>query len=95
MLTSKQRARLRGMANTLQPLTQIGKGGVSPAVAAQASAMLEAHELIKLAVLDAADMTAREACGELCAACGAEPVQVIGNRLVIFKKRAEDSKFDL
>ncbi|HHX72272.1 MAG TPA: YhbY family RNA-binding protein, partial [Clostridiales bacterium] len=62
MITSKQRAYLRGQANTLSPLTQIGKGGVTPAVIRQVDEMLLAHELVKLSVLETAGITAREAC---------------------------------
>ena len=50
-LTSKQRAELRAQANSLEPLFQVGKGGVSPALVAQAEDALRVHELIKLKVL--------------------------------------------
>lgn len=59
MITSKQRAALRGMANTMQPLYQIGKEGVTPAVTAQLDDALEARELIKITVLETADVTAK------------------------------------
>ena len=60
-LTGKQRAQLRGMANGLEPIFQIGKGGVGGNMADQVSLALEARELIKLTVLETADCTAREA----------------------------------
>ncbi|MBQ1283774.1 MAG: YhbY family RNA-binding protein, partial [Clostridia bacterium] len=60
MLTSKQRAQLRGLANTIQPIVHIGKGGIGDALIKQVDDALEARELIKLTVLENANMTARE-----------------------------------
>ncbi len=81
MLTSKQRAFLRGMANTIPTTQQIGRDGVCH----QAEEELKAKELIKLKVLEGALLTAREASELLCQAIGAEPVQCIGSRLVLYK----------
>ena len=86
MLTSKQRAYLRGLANPLPTTQQIGKDGVTDAVVRQAAAELKAKELIKLRVLETAPVTVREASEELCAALEAEPVQCIGSRLVLYKR---------
>ena len=58
-MNSKQRAQLRSMANTLQPLYQIGKSGVTPAVTEQLDAALEARELIKITVLETAPSSLR------------------------------------
>lgn len=85
MLTSKQRAFLRGMANTIPTTQQIGRDGVTDAVCRQAEEELKAKELIKLKVLEGALLTAREASELLCQAIGAEPVQCIGSRLVFYK----------
>ena len=85
MLTSKQRAFLRGMANTIPTTQQIGRDGVTDAVCRQAEEELKAKELIKLKVLEGALLTAREASELLCQAIGAEPVQCIGSRLVLYK----------
>ena len=85
MLTSKQRAFLRGMANTIPTTQQIGRDGVTDAVCRQAEEELKAKELIKLKVLEGALLTAREASELLCQAIGAEPVQCIGSRLVRYK----------
>jgi RNA-binding protein len=95
MITSKQRAYLRGQANTLSLLTQIGKGGVTPAVIRQVDEMLLAHELVKLSVLETAGITAREACDALSEALQAEPVQVIGNRLVLYRRHPEKPRYIL
>ena len=84
-LTSKQRAQLRGLANSLTPIVHIGKEGITEAVVKQTDEALEARELIKCSVLDASELTAREACDELCARTGAEPVQVIGHKFSVYR----------
>lgn len=97
MLTSKQRARLRGMANTLNDTVLIGKEGLTDAVIAQTEEVLEAHELIKIKILETAMMTPREVQGALCEALGAEPVQCIGTKAVIFRtaRQPENRRIDL
>ena len=77
-MTSKQRAQLRSMANTLQPLYQIGKAGVTPAVTEQLDAALEARELIKITVLETAPESPKDTIETLAARLHAEPVQCIG-----------------
>ncbi|MEI3423813.1 MAG: YhbY family RNA-binding protein [Christensenellales bacterium] len=77
-MTSKQRAQLRSMANTLQPLYQIGKAGVTPAVTEQLDAALEARELIKITVLEPRPKAPRTPRETLAARLHAEPVQCIG-----------------
>ena len=89
MLTSKQRAALRGAANPLEPVFQIGKGEID-AVAD----CLAARELIKLKVLETSEYTAREAADILAQATGADCVQVIGRKFVLFLKKKKDSAFD-
>lgn len=85
MITSKQRATLRGMANTYEVVLYIGKEGVTPATIKEAYDALEARELIKCCVQQGCDLTAREACEALCEATHAEPVQCIGRRFVIYR----------
>ena len=94
-MTTKQRAALRSMANTMQPILHIGKDGINDNLVQQAWDALEARELIKVTVQRNAPMYAREACDELCERVHAEPVQVIGNRFVIYRKARKDSKIDL
>ncbi|MCI8525836.1 MAG: YhbY family RNA-binding protein [Oscillospiraceae bacterium] len=86
MLTSKERAELRAKANLLAPLLTIGKGGVTENVIAEAGTVLEARELVKGQVLESALLTAREACDAICEATGAEGVQTMGSKFVIFRK---------
>ena len=94
-MTTKQRAALRSMANTMDPILHIGKEGITDTLAKQAWDALEARELIKATVLQNAPLTAREACDELCERVHADPVQVIGNKFVIYRKARKNSKIDL
>jgi len=94
-MTAKQRAQLRSMANTLEPVLHIGKEGIGENLCKQAWDALEARELIKVTVQKGAPFSAREACAQLCLKVHAEPVQVIGNRFVVYRKAREDSKICL
>ena len=85
MLTSKQRAALRAKANTLETILQIGRAGVTDAVIAQVSACLDSHELVKLRVLENSLLTAGEAAAALAEGTGAETVQTIGTRFVLYR----------
>ena len=85
MLSSKERAQLRAMANTLETIVQIGKGGVTESVIAQVDDALRVRELVKGRVLEASLLSAREACDALCEALGAEGIQVVGSKFVIWR----------
>lgn len=91
-LTSKQRAYLRSIGHVQNAIFQIGKGGIGENLIKQVSDALDARELVKINVLETALMSAREAAQELCGAVGAEPVQCIGNKLVIYRESAERKK---
>lgn len=95
MITSKQRAQLRGMAASLDTVLQIGKGGISENVIRQTEEALAARELIKGRVLENSMLTAREACDALCEACRADGVQVIGSKFVLFKQNEKEPKIVL
>lgn len=90
MLTSKQRTTLRGIASTYETIFQIGKGGISETLIQQVKDALRKRELIKLHVLDNCPMDAREAAAELAEATGAEVVQVIGSRFVLFLRNPKE-----
>ncbi len=92
MLTSKQRAFLRGLGHVQPAIFQIGKGGINENMIKQLDDALEARELIKISVLETALMSARSACDELCEALNAEPVQCIGNKLVIYRQASDKDK---
>lgn len=86
MLTSKERAYLRGLANELRTIFQIGKGDISEHLLEQVSGALDTRELIKLRVLETSGLTAREAAAEIADATGSEVVQVIGTRFVLYRE---------
>lgn len=94
-LTTKQRAQLRAMANGLPVVLTIGKDGVTPATQKEAYDALQARELIKASVLQSAPVTAREACEELCRLTGAQPVQVLGHRFVLYRRNDKEPKIQL
>lgn len=93
-LTSKQRAQLRGLANTLPTILQIGKDGIGENLIKQANDALEARELIKCRVLENAMLTTREACDELSKLTRSEQVQVIGTKFVIYRQSHNKDKKD-
>ena len=85
VITSGQRAKLRSMASTMSPVTQIGKGGVSENFLTTVCDALEARELIKLRVLETSEEPPRSAAEALAAATGADVVAVIGTRFVLYR----------
>lgn len=89
MLNSRQRAQLRGMANGFETIFQIGKGGIGDQLKKQVSDALEARELIKLRVLESAPESAREAADAISEAVGAEVVQVIGSRFILYRQSSD------
>ena len=86
MLTSKERAELRAKANPLDTTLIVGKGGVTEQVIGQAEILLDAKELVKGKVLETAMTTPREACDAVCRATGADGVQIVGTKFVIYRK---------
>ena len=94
MLTSKQRAALRKAANGLDPVFQVGKGEIDETLIKSTADCLVARELIKMKVLETSVYSAREAAELLAAETGAEVVQVIGSKFVLFLKKKKESRFD-
>lgn len=94
-LTSKQRAQLRGMAAGEDTIVIIGKGGITDNTVSEMVNALKARELVKGRVLETSMLTAREACDTLCEKCGAEPVQVIGSKFVLYKRNNKEPKIEL
>lgn len=92
MLNSKQRATLRGMANSLEPIFQVGKGGINDQLIRQIDETLEKRELIKLTTLENTPETSKEAADIIASKTGADVVQVIGRKIVLFRKSKEKSK---
>lgn len=86
MITTKQRAYLRGLGNALDPVMQIGKDGISENVLTGVNLLLEARELVKIKVLKNCDMEAKEMANLITEKLQAEVVQVIGNIMILYKK---------
>ena len=93
-LTSKQRAYLRSLANTMDPIVQIGKESITPNLVKQTWDALEARELIKVQLLKNAPYETREACDTLCEQVHADPVQCVGYRFVLYRHARKDSKIN-
>lgn len=85
MISSKQRAWLRSQANPLESLFQIGKGEVTEQMVRGLDEILTTHELLKVNVLKSSEKQPAELASELAAAVGAELVQVIGRRFVLYR----------
>ena len=85
-LTSKQRAQLRGLANSIDTILQVGKDGIGENLIKQANDALEARELIKGRVLENSMLTAREGAEALARATRSEVVQVIGSKFVLYRE---------
>jgi RNA-binding protein len=89
-MTGKERAAFRAQANHLEPLFQVGKGGMSDALIKQTDDALRARELIKVKVLlESSPITPRETADALAAATGAEVIQVIGGVIVLYRESPE------
>ena len=95
MLTSKQRAYLRSLANPLDTIVMVGKSGLSPELVKQADDALTARELIKGRALETAPLSPRDAAEELARETGAEVVQVIGTRFVLYRRHPKEPKIVL
>ncbi|OUN07696.1 RNA-binding protein [Flavonifractor sp. An92] len=85
-LTSKQRAQLRGLANGIDTIVQVGKDGIGENLVKQVNDALEARELVKGRVLENSMLTPREAAEELAVKARAEVVQVIGTKFVLYRQ---------
>ncbi len=83
------------MATTIQPIMQIGKGGVGENLIKTVSDALEARELIKLSVLENSDYAPRDAAEELAKATSSEVVAVVGRKIVLYRKAEKNSKIEI
>ena len=95
MITSKQRAKLKGMATSLNAIIQVGKGGITENLVKTVDDALEARELIKLTVLENSEYTARETADELAVAVGADVVGVIGRKVILSRESVEHKRIEL
>lgn len=95
MITSKQRSYLRSLANTMDPIFQIGKNGLDENFLKQVEEALEARELIKIKILNNSEYEAREASNDICEAIGCEGVQSIGSKIVLYKESKNKKRIEL
>lgn len=95
MLTSKQRAKLRGLANPIETILQVGKGGVAAALVTQVDEALTARELIKLRILETSPEPVRDTAEALATATNSEVVQVIGTRFVLYRRNTKKPVIEL
>ena len=95
MLTSKQRAKLRGISSKEDTILQVGKNGIGDTLIKQVADALLAREIIKMRVLENALMDPREAAEELAEATESEVVQVIGTKFVVYKRNQKNPIIEL
>ena len=95
MITSKQRAYLRGLSNNYDTIFRVGKGGITENMTEQIGNALEARELIKLRVLDNSEYGAREAAEIIAEKVGADVVSVVGSRFVLYRESEKHKKIDI
>lgn len=94
-MTSKQRAYLRGLANGLDAIFQIGKNGLNNNYIKQINDALEARELIKITVLETAPENNLSLANELASKTNSILVQVVGNKVTLYRQRKKNSKIVL
>ena len=95
MINSKQRAYLRAMAQNLDTIFQIGKGGITEEICNQIYNALEARELIKARVLENSGYTAKEAAAVIAEAIECEVVSCVGTRFVLYKESVKKKRIEL
>lgn len=94
-LSGRQRRHLRALGHHLRPVVQIGREGVTKALVAQARLQLEAHELIKVKISEAAPDDRHAAAEQLCRETSSALAQVLGRTLLLYRPRAEDPRIAL
>lgn len=95
MITSKQRSYLRSIAHDMQPIFQIGKGGIEESMLKQVDEALEARELLKIKVLNNSGLETREASDIICEELNCEGIQAIGSKIVLYRRSVKKPKIEL
>ncbi len=95
MLTSKQRAFLRSLANEIDTILMVGKAGIGPDIIKQAEDALTAREIIKAKVLETAQISSKDAAEQIAGQTQSEVVQVIGSKFVLYRKNPKEPKITL
>ena len=92
MITGKQRSELKRLAQEIKPTVMIGKEDITPSVIAAIDDYLSAHELVKVQIQEGSLMEPKEAANEIAQELGAEFVQAIGRRFVLYRRAADPDK---
>lgn len=95
MLTSKQRAQLKGLANSIDTIFQVGKGGVNDQLLRQIDETLECRELIKIRVLETSPESVRETAEAVALQSRADVVQVIGSKFILYRESKDNKQIRL
>lgn len=95
MITSKQRAYLRGLANNIPAIMQIGKGGIGENLIKTVSDALEARELIKLTVLENSMESPKDVANELAVSVDADVVGVVGRKIILYRESVNNKRIEL
>ncbi len=95
MLSSKQRAYLRSLANSIDTILMVGKGGLTEQICTTADQAITARELIKGKVLESCDLSVREVADSIADKINADVVQVIGTKFVLYRKNEDEPKIVL
>ena len=92
MITGKQRSELKRLAQEIKSTVMIGKEDITPSVIAAIDDYLSAHELVKVQIQEGSLMEPKEAANEIAQELGAEFVQAIGRRFVLYRRAADPDK---
>lgn len=91
MITTKQRSKLKAMANTLRPAVTVGKDDLTDNVIKEIAVALYHHELVKVATLKSCTVPAKAMCSTVCQILECEPVLCVGNRFVVYKRSDKEN----
>ena len=92
MITGKQRSELKRLAQDLKPTVMIGKEDITPAVISSIDDYLNTHELVKVQIQDGSLVEPKDAANAIAEELGAEFVQAIGRRFVLYRRAADPDK---
>ena len=95
MITGKQRSYLRKLGQQLDPMVFIGKAGLTENIKKELENNFEARELVKVKLQEGADLDAKTVANELAEELGAESVQAIGRKFVLYRESKENKQIEL
>ncbi len=95
MITGKQRSYLRKLGQQLDPMVFIGKAGLTENIKKELENNFEARELVKVKLQEGADLDAKTVANELAEELGAEFVQAIGRKFVLYRESKENKQIEL